>query len=163
MNRYTAGDVDESLSIMQEAAQWLIDTGRPMWHLKDLTREAIANPAEDFIVLWDGEQGVSTLTLSFADPYFWPDIPSGTSGFIHKLSVRRAYAGSGVAESIVKIAAEICKSKGIYELRLDCDPHRSGLCAFYEHIGFNRVQEKTIQTVRFGTIDLAYYLMNISR
>ena len=132
----TSGDVSESLSIMREAAQWLVDTGKPLWALDGLTREQLNNPPASFLVLWDGSDGVATLILSFEDNFFWPELPAGSSGFIHKLAVRRSHAGQGAAKALIAHCADACKEKGVQALRLDCDPHRKGLCDFYEKCGF---------------------------
>lgn len=68
--KFTHGDVDEAFSVMQEAAQWLIDKGEPMWAPSTITREKIKNPPEEFIVGYaDGKSAVA-MTLSFFDPFF---------------------------------------------------------------------------------------------
>ena len=153
---FTTGNKSEAISIMREAAQWLIDTDKPMWDMDELTPEQLSNPPDDFIVMWNGGESVATLILSFEDRFFWPDIPEGTSGFIHKLAIKRKYAGSAMAEMLIKHTIQICKSKGMGALRLDCDPHRHGLCALYDRCGFRRKEIETLQTKRFGTIDAAY-------
>ena len=153
----TTGEVPESISIMREAANWLIDTGRPMWGLDELTSERIKNPPEEFFVLRYESESAATLTLSFEDSFFWPEIPFGNSGFIHKLAVRRRFAGCGAAKALIEHCAEICKTKNIHTLRLDCDPHRKGLCDFYEKCGFILRNIKTIHTKLLGDIDVAFY------
>lgn len=153
---FTTGDVDEAISIMQEAAKWLIDTGKPMWRLEDICRGRINNPAEEFIVLWGNGIGVAAMMLSFFDPFFWPNVEKSSSGFIHKLSIRREFAGKGYAEKLIEYAKVVCRDKGIKALRLDCDSHRDGLCKFYEKAGFKLVEIK-----RIGTFDCAMYEMEI--
>ena len=128
-----------------------------MWNTDEFTPERFHNPPDDFIVMWDGAESVAALILNFEDTFFWPDIPADTSGFIHKLSVRRKYAGHGMAEKMVEHAVQVCKSRGIPALRLDCDPHRPGLCAFYKRCGFKLKEIKSLHTQQLGTIDLAYY------
>ena len=68
----------------------------------------------------------------------------GSSGFIHKLSVRNEFAGKGYAEKLIERAKEICAGKGIHCLRLDCDPRRQGLCRLYEKAGFKLLEIKKI-------------------
>jgi GNAT superfamily N-acetyltransferase len=154
---FKRGQVDESISIMREAAQWLIDSGKPLWALDELTREAIKNPDDEFITLYSRDNiGIATCTLSFEDKYIWGDIPANTSGFIHKLAVRRKFAGKGYANLLIKYAAQLCREKNIYELRLDC-ACRQELCDFYENAGFRLLEIKTIVTKRLGDIDLAMY------
>jgi len=138
---FTTGEVDEAISIMREAARWLINIGKPMWMIEDICREKIKNPPEEFIVLKVKGIGVAAMTLSFYDPFFWPNINKGDSGFIHKLSIRRAFAGKGYAQKLIDKAKKLCQEKGVSFLRLDCDFHREALCRFYERAGFKLVKQ----------------------
>jgi GNAT superfamily N-acetyltransferase len=157
---FTYGDKATAIDIMREAARWLIDSGKPMWSLDELADEAIVNPPEEFVVLWDGEESAAAMTLSYVDELFWPEIPPGTSGFIHKLSVRRKYAGKGLAALLVEHGKQICADKGLRFLRLDCDPHREGLMSFYKACGFSLVEIKVINAYGMGKIDLAMFEMD---
>ena len=147
---------------MREAAQWLIDIEKPLWDINDLTPENISNPIEEFYVLWENEEGIAAMTLSFEDRFLWPHIKPNTSGFIHKLSVRRKHAGKGYAKTMAEHAKNVCLSKGIKYLRLDCDPHRAGLLKFYETCGFTLVEIKQLNTPKLGVIDLAMYEMKLT-
>jgi len=157
--RFTQGDRDEAVDIIREAARWLSDTGKPMWTEHELTIEHFPNPPDEFIVMWDGDQSIAAMTLGFEDRFFWPDVPPNTSGFIHKLSIRRKYAGKGLAALMVEYAKQVCEAKGIRYLRLDCDPHREGLMSFYKACGFSLVEIKVIHTPRLGRIDVAMFAM----
>lgn len=156
--RFTTGDSEEAISIMKEATQWLIDEGKLMWRIEELNRECLKNPAEEYIVMYNKEGvGVAAMLLSFHDPFFWPDIQAGVSGFIHKLAIRRNYAGKGLANKLIEHAVSICIKRGVDAIRLDCDPHRTGLCRFYEEAGFSLINLKTIETEKMGVIVLALY------
>ena len=158
---FTCGDRETAIAIMREAAQWLIDIGQPLWNIDDLTAEKLGNPAEEFWVLWNGTKSIAAMTLSFEDAFFWPDVPRGTSGFIHKLSIRREYASQGYAALLVEHAKKICRDKSICYLRLDCDPHRNGLMQFYYTCGFKLCETKSIYAPKLGKIDLAMFEMKI--
>ena len=156
---FTAGDVETALDIMREAAQWQIDRGTPLWGLETLTRARLNNPAGEFLTAWvDGESAACGL-LSFEDRLFWPDVPAGGSGFLHKLAVRRRFAGTGVASQLVAYAEELCRGRGVYMLRLDTDLHRPKLCAVYEGLGFRRVGVRTMRLPQegLGQCDVALY------
>src|SRR5690554_6358512 len=103
---------------MREAARWLIDIDKPLWKIEDICREKIKNPPEEFIVLKIKGVSAAAMTLSFYDPFFWPNINKGNSGFIHKLSIKRAYAGKGYAQKLIDQAKIICIEKGVRFLRL---------------------------------------------
>lgn len=160
MGEYTfaRGDVDESISIMREAAGWLIDLGEPLWSLDELNRESLTNPPEEFIVMYDGEHaGVATMLLSTSDRLFWPEVPAGSSGFIHKLAIRRRFAGGGLTKHLIDFAVEALRDRGIHCVRLDCDAGRERLCGFYESLGFARVRRQRFNTPKHGAIDVAFY------
>src|SRR5512137_962983 len=96
---FSVGDVDEAVNIMREAARWLVDTGRPLWKLEGLTREKLLvdNQKDEFHVLKIDNVGGAAMILKWEDKFFWPDILRGESGFIHKLSIKRKYAGTGIS------------------------------------------------------------------
>jgi GNAT superfamily N-acetyltransferase len=71
-----------------------------------------------------------------SDPEFWPEEPPEDSTFIHRLAVRRQYAGTGVSSALIDWAVERTRSLGRHYLRLDCDALRPRLREFYERHGF---------------------------
>ncbi|HEX2946263.1 MAG TPA: GNAT family N-acetyltransferase, partial [Clostridia bacterium] len=148
---YTRGNVDESILIMKEAAQWLIDKGCPLWEIDNLRAEKISENSNEYIIMWNGNESVATLVLSYQDSFFWPDIPVNTSGFIHKLAIRRKYAGAELARMLVQYAIDECKRNGINQVRVDCD-NRNQLCEFYEKIGFRQKENRKI-----GRYSVAFY------
>jgi len=69
------------------------------------------------------------------DLEFWDDVPHEDSAFIHRVAVRREYAGLGVAKAMIDAAKEEARSLGKRYLRLDC-ADRPKLRAVYESQGF---------------------------
>jgi len=142
---FTIGDVDPALDIIREAGQWQLEHGREMWVMDTLTRDYIQNPPDEFIVAWvDGEAAACCL-LSFSDPIFWPDVPAGTSGFLHKVAVRRKFAGQGIPARLIAYAEQLCREKNINMLRLDTDLDRPKLRAMYERLGFVPVGTRVLR------------------
>ena len=76
------GNISEAIDIMTEAAQWLIQTGRPLWSLDELTKEKLLkrNKEEDFHLCHLDGNAISAMILKWHDPFFWPDIEEGASG-----------------------------------------------------------------------------------
>jgi GNAT superfamily N-acetyltransferase len=148
------GYINEAIDIMREAAQWLIQTKKPLWHLEDLNKEKLLkdNNEKEFYVGWIGKNDVSAMILKWYDPFFWPNIKENESGFIHKLSIRRNYAGMGISKMMVEFAVDECKKRGINVLRLDCAGDREKLCRIYEKMGFIQVGRRMI-----GKFDIAFY------
>ena len=158
----TTGNKEVAIHIMREAAQWSIGIERPLWDLNDLSMDNLINPPDEFHVMRDGEESIAAMILSFEDRFFWPHIPANTSGFIHKLAVRRKFAGQGYAKQMVEQAKKVCRAKGIHYLRLDCDSHREGLLRLYGDCGFTLVEVKKLNLPKLGTIDIALHEMKLS-
>ena len=76
----------------------------------------------------DAAEGDTVLTVQFSeDLAFWPDAEPGTSAFLHKLAVRRAWAGQGVSAALLAFGREHGRSLGLRYLRLDCVADRQPL------------------------------------
>ncbi len=103
--RITQGDTTVAVDIMREAASWLIETGRPLWRLCDLTEEQLLTriTKDDIYVGWIGDEAAAAMILQWNDPFFWP-LAKEDSGFIHKLSIRRRFAGMNVSSEMVSWA-----------------------------------------------------------
>lgn len=130
--------------IMREAARWTAEQGEALWELGSLSDANLAkrcHPHEVFIGELAGEPVVAAL-IQDLDPDVWPD--DGTALIIHKLAVRRAYAGRGFAYRMLDFAEEHARSQGKQWLRLDTDSTRPKLRLFYERAGFTHVGFKTL-------------------
>ncbi len=77
-----------------------------------------------------------TLKYQLHDSLFWPDVPDGESAFVHRVAVRRDYAGGVVSGALLKWAVDRTRAMGLPYLRLDCDASRSKLRSVYERFGF---------------------------
>ncbi len=153
----TQGDLPLALDIMQEAAAWLIETGKPLWRLEDITQQKILAgiTKDDIYVGWVAGESVVTLILQWSDPFLWPQTKND-SGYIHKLAVRRHFAGTNIARQMVEWAKGKAKLQGKDFLRLDCAADRPKLCTFYENLGFRRVDRRMV-----GPFDMAFYELRI--
>ncbi|GIW27110.1 MAG: GNAT family N-acetyltransferase [Meiothermus ruber] len=148
--------------ILSEAARWLMERGETLWHLEELTPELlrpVARQGELFLAYWQG-QAVGTLIYQHADPLFWPEVPAGTSAFVHKVAVRRAVAGQGVAAAMLAWAQERARAEGLAFLRLDTDFNRPKLRSFYEGLGFVCVGEKRVTRMGYA-LHVALYELRL--
>jgi GNAT superfamily N-acetyltransferase len=142
----TPQDLETVSSILLEAAQWLDDTGKHMWRDGEIVPERIAANLADgifFLAECDGEPA-GTVKFQLEDPQFWPDIPQHDSAFIHRLAVRRKFAGGTVSSALLRWAVERTRSLGRRYLRLDCEATRPRLRAVYERFGFTHHSNKQI-------------------
>src|SRR5438309_2329458 len=88
-------DLDTVLDILAEAARALRARGRKSWPDRfppTFIRRTI--DAGHVYVAWQADQAAGTLTLQPADPEIWVDAPDDAL-YLHRLAVRRAFAGSG--------------------------------------------------------------------
>jgi hypothetical protein len=79
-------------------------------------------------------------TLSRSDPEFWPQEAPGEAAYLHRLAVRRAFAGGRLTPAIVAWCAATTAGWGCRALKLDCHPHIAGI---YLRLGFTRLDQWT--------------------
>ncbi len=158
---FTSKNKAEALSVMRESAQWLINSGKPLWRLEDLSEHNLQYETCEFYVVWLGNESVGAFILDFDGGFIWQYSPE-SAGYIHKLSVRRKFAGKGYSKILIEYAADICRKRcNIKYLRLDCDLHRKKLCRLYESCGFELAGTKSFNTEKFGRIGCALYQKEI--
>ena len=154
----TSGDIKSAISIMKEAALWIESKSQALWDTADLKENILLKDltADNFYVGYLEDEPIVTMILKFYDPEFWDTICPNESGFIHKLSITREYAGKGYVAKMIEHAQMICVQKGITYLRLDCDANRPKLCRVYEKLGFKKVGRKVI-----NNYDTAFYELSL--
>ena len=125
-------------SVLQEAAQWLAADGRPLWSAAEIGFERVEKDtgAGLFHIAREGDQIVGVMKFELEDAHFWPEILPGTSAYVHKLAVRRAWAKKGVSWQLLSYARDRTQHLGRAHLRLDCVADRKGLRELYESFGF---------------------------
>jgi GNAT superfamily N-acetyltransferase len=137
-------DVESVSSILLEAAAWLRERDIPMWHDDDLSPEHIAPDVAEghFFLARCGGEAVGTIKFQLQDPLFWPDTPADEAAFVHRLAVRRAFAGGELSAELLRWAGARAKHLGRHFLRLDCEASRPRLRAVYERHGFLHHSER---------------------
>jgi GNAT superfamily N-acetyltransferase len=155
----TQGNISLAIEIMREAAAWLIETGKPLWRLEDITEQKILAgiTKDDIYVGWVADEAASAMILQWSDPFFWTQAKDD-SGYIHKLVVRRRFAGMDVSRQMAEWAKQEAQRRGKEYLRLDCAGDRPKLCSFYEGLGFQQVDRRMV-----GVFDEAFYEMRLAK
>jgi GNAT superfamily N-acetyltransferase len=90
------------------------------------------------------ERAVGVFRLQSRDPSFWPEIPEGTSAYLHKLAVLPDEQRRGFAKELLLSAVALTRDKGFRFLRLDCIAGRPKLRAVYERFGFKHHSQVTV-------------------
>jgi ribosomal protein S18 acetylase RimI-like enzyme len=138
-----AEESGEALAILREAAQWLIDTGRPLWQVESLQLEAVRRAARggELVLGFAESQPVATMMLQARDDFHWPNDPPGEALYVHKVAVRRCAAGQHWSSRLTVWARDRARISGARFLRLDtaCRPE---LLSLYQRLGFYVVDER---------------------
>jgi GNAT superfamily N-acetyltransferase len=132
-------DASAVIAILTDAAKWVEQLdGTTMWVEDELAEDRIAAEVDAGlfqVAECDGEI-VGALKFQLDDQLFWPDLATDDSAFIHRLAVRRNYAGQGVSTALLRWAVDHARSLDRQYVRLDCDAERARLRDLYERFGF---------------------------
>jgi GNAT superfamily N-acetyltransferase len=135
----TREDAPALTAVLTDAAKWVEQLdGTTMWVEDELAKDRIASEVDAglFFIAECGGAIAGALKFQLADQLFWPDLGTNDSAFIHRLAVRRNYAGRGVSTALLEWAVDHARSLGRRYLRLDCDAERGRLRDVYERFGF---------------------------
>jgi GNAT superfamily N-acetyltransferase len=144
-------------AVLVEAAKWLEEAGMRLWRAEELREADIAaNVAAGLFFIAECDcVAAGVVRFQLEDPLFWPDMPLGESTYIHRLAVRREFAGRGISTAILKWAAERTCTLGRSWLRLDCDAARPKLRAVYERFGFRHHSDRQVGPYFVARYELA--------
>ena len=142
----TAADVAIVDQMIREAAAWVDALGVVMWDDGELDAGAIRADVTGgrYHLALIGGEAAGAIRFQLDDPLFWPDRPEGEAAFVHRLVVRRAFKGRGVARALLEWAVGHARAHGRGLLRLDCDANRPKLHALYESCGFTLHSYRTV-------------------
>ncbi|MGE8131878.1 GNAT family N-acetyltransferase [Methylobacterium sp. NPDC080182] len=147
-------DVPAVVSILKEADEWLSGNNQSLWTANEIGFERITQDVDagKYYAAYKNMQIAGVMRLEKEDTYFWPEISPGTSIYVHKLAVRRVWAGKGVSEALLNYAKIFARELMCDYVRLDCFANRERLRLFYEKNGFSLRDVN-----RKGSIDYARY------
>lgn len=142
----TPRDTAAVTDILLEVASWLEQTGKPMWKAGELMTSRIAADVDAglfYVAECDGELA-GTVKFQLEDALFWPDVPPGESAFVHRLAVKRRFAGRQISSALLQWAVMRAHSLGRRFLRLDCEAARPRLRSIYEGFGFRHHSDRQV-------------------
>lgn len=130
-------DSGEIAAVLEEAASWLRERGEELWRREDLGIEEIIHDvaAGLYRKAVEGDEIAGCYRFQTEDAEYWDDVPHYDSAFIHRVAVKRRFAGRGLAQAMIDAAKDEARSMGKRYLRLDC-ADRPKLRTVYERQGF---------------------------
>ncbi len=148
---------DEFLRIVQEVGQWLVESGQMLWGPETLTADHLIDEYTrgNCYVMYADNEPAATFILQWQDPLYYADVPPNTAGLIHKVAIRRRFAGQNLFQPMLDFCQAECLKRGIHEIQLETDATRPALMRFYERYGFLPIYQKTIH--EFGQTFLCQY------
>ncbi len=138
IRRARENDLDTVLSILEEAARWLISRGIDQWQPGSFSRQRIADriEREEMYLAELGGRPAGTLALQWSDEETWGEVPKD-AGYVHGLAIRRSFAGRGLGRELLRWAENRTASSGKKYLRLDCMTENRALNEYYRQAGFD--------------------------
>lgn len=136
--------MDEAIKIMKEVATRGRSIGYRVWLDEWLTPEELLSDevlVENFCVGQVDGIDASCMILQWSDSEWWPEAQCNEAGYIHKLCVRREFAGKGIPIEMIEYAKAQCREKGIKYLRLDTGWDEERMKQIYTDLGFDIVEK----------------------
>jgi len=106
-------DLDVVLSILEQAARWLVCRGIEGWTPGSFSRQRIAeriDRGEMYLAELAG-QSVGTLALQRSDEETWGTVADDT-GYVHGLAISRGFAGTGLGRELLRWAENMVAASG---------------------------------------------------
>jgi predicted N-acetyltransferase YhbS len=148
----TPRDAEAVSDILKEAARWLAESGMPIWREEEMDVERILpdiNSGLFYIAEYSGN-AAGAMKFQMDDPIVWPDARPQEATYIHRLAVRRRYAGTGLSQALLQWGVKQTQLIGRPYLRLDCHPFRPRLRAIYERFGFRHHSDAQVGPLLFS-------------
>ena len=156
----TLANLNVTSKILTEAAIWLKEKGEPLWTTNELKPDKIKEDVTQglFYIAYLDEKAAGVFKFQLEDKLFWSDVPNDESAFIHRIAVRRKFAGGAISSAMIEYAKKKTIKLGRRFLRLDCDASRPKLCAVYEKQGFTKYSNQQV-----GAFYIARYQIDLKR
>jgi GNAT superfamily N-acetyltransferase len=130
-------DLDAVVSLLEEAARWMVRRNIEGWTPDGFSRRRIADLIEGgemYLAVLDGRP-VGTFALQWSDRETWGDVPDD-AGYVHGLAIRRDCAGTGLGREMLGRAEQLVSLAERAYLRLDCVAGNDALNEYYRRAGF---------------------------
>lgn len=136
----TEEDKELFLTCLIEAHEYLLSKNMPLWTMDMLQKRLLFHEGVTGYLGFVGKDVAATMLLCDSDVEFWGEESEEDSAiYLHKFSVCRKFASTGIPAKLVDAACDIIRQRGRKYLRLDCRVNRPVLTGLYDRLGFERV------------------------
>jgi len=92
-----------------------------VWNDSELKEQDFrsAAAAGELVMGFERDCAAATMLLQSSDAVYWPEAAPNTALYLHKIAVRREFAGRGWLTRLIDFAAGEARDRGIGRLRLD--------------------------------------------
>jgi GNAT superfamily N-acetyltransferase len=148
IRRATLGDVSSVVDMRYELTRWLSSLGTDQWtsdlgiNRTEVERRVEASIAEGTTwVAFDGDELVGSIAIDqVTDGELWSTAELSESVILHRMMVRREFAGRGVGSRMIAWAEQIAVVERRRWIRLDAWDTNLGLHRYYLSQGFEKVR-----------------------
>lgn len=143
--------------ILLDVVMWMKKNGlQNQWNEDNIKWNSLSKDyqIEDFYIVYENKLPIGCMALTDLDKKYWPEISKGNSLYVHKLAVKRRFAGKGFSKELINFAKKLSLKNRINSLRLDCNFNRDKLRKVYENEGFVYVRKKN----DLNNYDMALYM-----
>ncbi|MFJ9412501.1 GNAT family N-acetyltransferase [Streptomyces sp. NPDC101393] len=157
ISRAEEADLPRLLKFRTDAASWLAPLGIDQWSNSFPAENILASirAGEVYMIRASANaDACATVTLDQdADARLWtPEERAEPSRYVHKLTVDRQFAGTGLGTRILNWAGDQAAQEGVAWLRLDAWTTNPKLHAYYTRHGFQHVRTVTDAGVVSGWV-----------
>lgn len=150
--------------VLTSGTQRKLEYGDTIWGNGAWSEQQVVDSQSEsiaYLVRRDNEV-VGTVALQWEDERFWGVQPP-IAGYLHRLAVKEGFYKQGIGEQIIDWAAAQVAAEGRFLLRLDCEEKNTGLCRYYEVLGFIKVGRLPFPELDNGNYVEALYERPVSR
>lgn len=152
-------DIPAIIHVLTEATGYKVGLGDMSWGKGAWKTHEIQDRMDKgntFYLVRVGKKVAGTVSLGWQDQRNWGK-RSDEAGYIHQLAIGDDFHGQQIGEQIITWLSEQVANHGRSYIRLDCDTHNTSLCAYYERLGFKRVNPHKRPDNEMGEYEAALY------
>lgn len=125
--------------ILLDAVIWMKKNGlQNQWNEDSIRWNSLSKDYQinNFYINYQKGISAACIAITDLDLKYWPQIQQSKSLYIHKLAIKREFAGKGISKELINYAKILAIKNGKDSLRLNCNLKRNKLRMLYESEGF---------------------------